>query len=113
VAEGALQFQSLGGEGAGGRAEKLKLGKQKAKIARRRAQRSAAPSCLPIFLFLAPCLLNAPGFRFPPSGSSFPPFSFSAFYFAYPGVETEFGHGEKLVAGLCDRVFHSHLLHPF
>ena len=45
VAEGALQFQGFGGEGAEGRAEKLKLGKQKNEIARRRARRSAAPSC--------------------------------------------------------------------
>jgi hypothetical protein len=51
----ALQFQGVGGEGAGGHAEKLKLGKQKAEIASRRAQRSAAPSCprhLPV-----PCAL--------------------------------------------------------
>jgi hypothetical protein len=81
VAERALQFQSFGGAGAGGRAEKLKLGKQKAEIARRRARRSAAPSCLPIFLFLAPCFLNAPGFRFPLSARRFQVsgFSLSAF----------------------------------
>jgi hypothetical protein len=58
VAEGALQFQGFGGEGAGRHAEKLELGKQstlrstvtedgKAEIPRRRAQRSAAPSCPP------------------------------------------------------------------
>ena len=45
VAEGALQVQGFGGEGVGGRAEKLKLGKQKAEIARRRAPRSAAAPC--------------------------------------------------------------------
>jgi hypothetical protein len=32
MADGALQGQGFGGEGAGGRAEKLKLGKQKAEI---------------------------------------------------------------------------------
>jgi hypothetical protein len=58
VAEAALQLQGFVGEGAGVRAEKLKLGKQstlrslatedgKAEIARRRARRSAAASCLP------------------------------------------------------------------
>ena len=47
VAEGALQGQGLGGEGAGVRAEKLKLGKQKAEIAWRRARRSVAASCPP------------------------------------------------------------------
>ena len=36
---------------------------------------------LAIFLFLAPLFQNAPGFRFPPSGFSFQPFSLSAFYF--------------------------------
>jgi len=46
VAEGALQGQGFGGEGAGGRAEKLKLGKQKAKIATREGRRrSAVVSC--------------------------------------------------------------------
>jgi hypothetical protein len=45
VAELALQGQYFGGEGAGGRAENLKLGKQKAMIARRRARVSAVPSC--------------------------------------------------------------------
>ena len=45
VAEGALQAHGFGGEGAGGRAEKLKLGKQRAEIARRRARRSTAVSC--------------------------------------------------------------------
>ena len=45
VAERALQLQGFGGAGAGGRAEKLKLGKQKAEIARRRARRSTAGSC--------------------------------------------------------------------
>jgi hypothetical protein len=45
VAEGALQVHFFGGAGAGGRAEKLKLGKQKAAIARRRVRRSAAVSC--------------------------------------------------------------------
>jgi hypothetical protein len=45
VAERALQAQNFGGEGEGGRAEKLKLGKQKAVIARRRARRSAGASC--------------------------------------------------------------------
>jgi hypothetical protein len=102
VAVGALQVQGFGGEGAGGRAEKLKLGKQstlrpppearfvrragslatehgKAEIARRRVRRSAAVFCLPIFLALAPLLLKAPGFRFPPSGFSFQRFSVSAF----------------------------------
>ena len=29
-----------------------------------------------------------------------------ALHFAYPGVRIEFGHGEKLVAGLFDCVFH-------
>ena len=29
-----------------------------------------------------------------------------ALHFAYPGVGIEFGHGEKLVAGLFDGVFH-------
>ena len=73
VAEGALQGQGFGGAGAGGCAEKLKLGKQKAEIARRRARRSAAPACLPIFLFLAPFFLTplVCAFRFPPSGFSF------------------------------------------
>jgi hypothetical protein len=47
VAEGALQGQGFGGEGAGGRAEKLKLGEQKAEIAKWRARRSAAVSCPP------------------------------------------------------------------
>jgi hypothetical protein len=40
VAEGVLQGQGFGGEGAGGCSEKLKLGKQKAEIARRRERRS-------------------------------------------------------------------------
>jgi hypothetical protein len=35
--ERAFQLQGFGGEGAGGRAEKLKLGKEKAEIAMRRA----------------------------------------------------------------------------
>jgi hypothetical protein len=30
-----------------------------------------------------------------------------ALHFGYPGVGIEFGCGEKLVAGLFDRVFHS------
>jgi hypothetical protein len=47
VAEGAFHGQGFGCGGAGGRAEKLKLGKQKAEIARPGAQRSAAPSCPP------------------------------------------------------------------
>jgi hypothetical protein len=46
VAEAALQVQGFGGEGAGGRAEKLKLGKQKAAIARRRARRSGVSSAI-------------------------------------------------------------------
>jgi hypothetical protein len=56
--EGALQVQGFGGKGAGGRAGKLKLGKQstlrstatedgKTEIARRRAPRSATVSCPP------------------------------------------------------------------
>jgi hypothetical protein len=55
VAEGALQGQGFGGEGAGGRVEKLKSGKQKAEIAGRRAPRLAAPSYppnLPVFCAL-------------------------------------------------------------
>jgi hypothetical protein len=43
AAEGALRGQGFGGEGAGGRAEKLKLGKQKAEIARRPARRLVRP----------------------------------------------------------------------
>ena len=39
VAEDALQFHGFGGEGEGGRAEKLKLGKQKAEIRRWRPPR--------------------------------------------------------------------------
>ena len=45
VAEGALQGQGFDGEGAGGWPEKLKLGKQKAEIANRKARRSVAASC--------------------------------------------------------------------
>jgi hypothetical protein len=45
VAEGPLQSHGFDGEGAGGRAEKLKSGKQKAEIARRRARHRAAASC--------------------------------------------------------------------
>ena len=41
VAEGARQEQGFGGEGAGGRAEKLKLGKQEAEIPSGRGWRSA------------------------------------------------------------------------
>ena len=41
----ALQGQGFGGAGAGGHAEKLKLGKQKAEIARWKARQSAAASC--------------------------------------------------------------------
>jgi hypothetical protein len=41
VAERALQFQAFGGEDEGGRAEKLKFGKQKAEIARRMARRAS------------------------------------------------------------------------
>ncbi len=45
VAEGPLQSHGFDGEGAGGRAEKLKSGKQKAEIARRRTWHRAAASC--------------------------------------------------------------------
>ena len=45
VAAGALQSHGFDGAGAGGRAEKLKSGKQKAEIARRRARHRAAASC--------------------------------------------------------------------
>jgi hypothetical protein len=53
----ALKCQAFGGEGVGGRAEKLKLGKQKAESARRSAPRSAAvsyPPHLPV-----PCALSS------------------------------------------------------
>ena len=30
-----------------------------------------------------------------------------ALHFGYPGVGTEVGYGEKVVAGLCDCVFHT------
>jgi hypothetical protein len=53
---------------------------------------------------------NAPGFRFPLSAIRFQVsgFSLSAFQFfaSYPGVGIEVGHGEKLVAGPFDLVFH-------
>jgi hypothetical protein len=53
VAERALQAQGFDGAGAGGRAEKLESGKQKAEIARRRAWHRAAASCRGYALRLA------------------------------------------------------------
>jgi hypothetical protein len=60
---------------------------------------------LPTFLFLAPWFLNAPGFRFSLSALRFQVSAFQLFA-SYPGVGIEVGHGEKLVAGLFDGVFH-------
>jgi hypothetical protein len=58
-----------------------------------------------IFYSLRPCFLTPLVFAFRSPVSAF---SLSAFqlFASYPGVGIEFGHGEKLVAGLFDRVFH-------
>jgi hypothetical protein len=60
---------------------------------------------LPIFLFLAPLFHYAPGFRFVISVLRFQLSAFQLFA-SCPSVGIQFGHGEKLIAGLFDGVFH-------
>ena len=73
VAERALQFQSFGGEGAGG--------------------------------FDAAGVLLAQSLN--PSGGQREFLASDALHFGYPWVGIEVGYGEKLAAGLFDRVFHA------
>jgi len=97
VAEGALQGQGFGGAGAGGRAEKLKLGKQSTlrstatedglrRTGKRKSQGGGRGGqreflALPIFLFLASLFLNAPAFRLPLSALRFQVSAFQRFSF--------------------------------